>query len=245
MILHCGAREVTRDQLELVPCPSPSGRWRPVPHHQVLDHAVKALGDAGYGIQKMKLGLARDDQRFWGTLVLDSRIVPGVSLSCAVSSSIDQSTSLRWGYGHNVMVCDNGAWRVERTISKKHTTFAVDRYFEAICQCVADLPQFRAQEATRIEAMERREISDMEAESILLRCYEEQILSPRTLPTAIREWRDPSFVEYEARNAWSIFNAITHALNGRAKTNPQAHAAATIKLGGILTAMEPQHANAV
>ncbi len=95
--LHCGAREVTRAELALVPCPPPEGRWRPVPHDQVLDYAVKALDDAGYGIEKMKLGLTRDDQRFWGTLVLQSTIVSGVSLACAIASSIDQSVSLRFG----------------------------------------------------------------------------------------------------------------------------------------------------
>ena len=244
MMLHCGAREVSRDELNLVPCPPPEGRWRPVPHGQVLDFAVKALTDAGYGVQKMRLGLARDDQRFWGTIVLESTIVHGVSLACAVASSLDQSTSLRYGYGHNVWICDNGAWRMERTIAKKHTTYAVDRYFEAICRCVAELSDFRRIEAERIGGMQNRFMSDDAALALLMRAYQDEgILSPRTLPIALKEWRTPSFEEFEARTAWSLFNSITYALADRRVSNPQSHSALTIRLGALLC-NEPQLHNA-
>ncbi len=235
MILHCGAREVTREQLEVVPCPPPDGRWRPVPHHTVLDFAVKALDEAGYGVDKMKLGLTRDDQRFWGTLVLKSAIVSGVSLACAIASSLDKSCSLRFGYGHSVFICDNGAWRVEETIARKHTTNGVTRYQEALCLAVSKIESFKQQEAERIRALTCRDLKDAEAESLLLRCYEAEILSPRTIHTALKEWRAPSFEEFQPRTAWSLFNSVTYAIGNRAKSNPQAHAALTIKLGALLS----------
>ena len=50
LMLHCGAREVTREQLDLVPCPPAEGRWRPVPHGTVLTYATHALADAGYAV---------------------------------------------------------------------------------------------------------------------------------------------------------------------------------------------------
>ena len=53
LMLHCGAREVTREQLDLIPCPPAEGRWRPVPHGTVLTYATQALADAGYAIEKM------------------------------------------------------------------------------------------------------------------------------------------------------------------------------------------------
>src|SRR5438477_4557641 len=63
LTLHCGAREVTREQLELVPCPPAEGRWRPVAHATVLTYATQALTDAGYEIEKLQLGLSRCDSR--------------------------------------------------------------------------------------------------------------------------------------------------------------------------------------
>lgn len=235
MILHCGAREVTREELANVPCPKAEGRWVPVPHHTVLDYALKALSDASYGIKKMKLGLSRNDQRFWGTLVLESNVVAGVSLAVALASSLDKSTSLRWGYGHSVFVCDNGAWCVEQSIARRHTTNGVTRYQEAICKAVTELGDYRRTEEERIKQLVARSMNDTEAESLLLRCYEAKLLSPVTLPTAITQWRKPEYPDFEPRNAWSLYNAVTYALNDRAKTNPQAHAAATIRLNGLIT----------
>lgn len=244
LMLHCGAREVTRAELEQVPCPEASGRWNPVPHGTVLTYACEALQNAGYGVERMSLGLSRNDQRFWGTLVLKSTVASGVSLAVAVASSTDKSVSLRWGYGHRVWVCDNGAWSMERTIARKHTTHGVLRYQEAICKAVSELEQYRQQESDRIRRLTFRDVTDTEAESLLLRCYEANLLSPRTLPVAIREWRTPSHVEFEDRNAWSLYNAVTFALGPRAKSNPQAHVAATIRLNGLLTPAEAAYGQA-
>ena len=137
LVLHCGAREVTREQLDLVPCPPAEGRWRPVPHGTVLTYATQALADAGYVIEKLQLGLSRSDARFFGTLTLQSPVAPGVSLAVGLRSSLDKSISLQWCCGHKVFVCDNLSFRSEQVIARKHTTNGVLRYQEAICRAVA------------------------------------------------------------------------------------------------------------
>lgn len=244
MTLHRGAREVSREDLALVPCPNAEGRWKPVPHATVLDFALKGLTDAGYGVKKLKLGLSRDDQRFWGTIVLESEVVHGVSLAVAVASSTDKSLSLRWGYGHNVWICDNGAWVMERTIARKHTTNGVIRYQEAIVKAVTGLGQYRQVEEERIKRLAAWEIDDTKAESLLLRCYEAKLLSPVTLPVAIEQWRRPEFEDFKPRTGWSLYNAVTYALNDRQKSNPQAHAHATVRLGSILALPAPEGSDA-
>src|SRR5438132_1384335 len=77
LVLHRGARQVTPDELALVPCPAPEGRWRPVPHGTVLSYATQALQDAGYEIEKLDLGLSRDDHRFYGAVTLKTPLVAG------------------------------------------------------------------------------------------------------------------------------------------------------------------------
>jgi hypothetical protein len=243
LMLHCGAREVSREQLALVPCPPAEGRWRPVPHLTVLDYAEKALTDAGYGVEKVHLGLSRDDARFFGTLTLKSPLASGVSLAVGLRSSTDKSISLQWACGSRVFVCDNLAFRSEKVIARKHTTNGVLRYQEAICRAVAELPSYQEEESRRIAAMKNRLLPDENALAFLLRAYQDEgILSPRTLPIALKEWRTPSFEEFSDRTSWSLFNAVTFALGDRARTSPQMHAALTIKLGALL-ADEPQLQN--
>ena len=235
LMLHCGAREVSRDQLSLVPCPPAEGRWRPVPHVTVLDYAEKALMDAGYGVEKLQLGLSRDDARFFGTLTLKSPLASGVSLAVGLRSSTDKSISLQWACGSRVFVCDNLAFRSEKVIARKHTTNGVLRYQEAISRAVSDLPSYQEEESRRIQSMQHREMDDDSALAFLLRCYQDEgILSPRTLPIALQEWRKPSFEEFADPTAWALFNAVTFAIGDRARTNPQMHAALTIRLGAML-----------
>lgn len=237
LMLHCGAREVTREQLDLVPCPPAEGRWRPVPHGTVLTYATQALADAGYQIEKLQLGLSRSDARFFGVLTLSSPVASGVSLAVGLRSSLDKSISLQWCCGHRVFVCDNMAFRSEQVIARKHTKNGVLRYQEAICRAVAGLASYRTQEEDRIRSMQERTIDDHTAEAFLLRAYQDEgILSPRTLPHALQEWRVPSFAEFaREKNVWRLFNAVTYALADKVRSNPQRHAAATIRLGALLS----------
>lgn len=235
LVRHRGAREVTREELSLVNCPPCEGRWRPVPHTQVLAHAEQALTAAGYDIERQSLALSGDNARFFGTLTLRSPLSDGVNLAVGLRSSTDKSISLQWCCGSRVFVCDNLAFSAQTMIARKHTTFGIERYQEAICKVVGELTDYQEFEAYRIREMQRRELSDEQAESVLLRAFEVGIIGPHALPVAIDEWRKPSYPPFaEGKNAWRLYNALTFALGERAKTNPQAHARSTIQLGALV-----------
>jgi hypothetical protein len=235
LICHRGAREVTREQLSHIQCPEAQGRWKPVPHGDVLAHAESALTDAGYGIDKVSLALSRNDARFFGTLTLRTPLSDGVNLAVGLRSSFDKSISLQWCCGSRVFVCDNLAFSSQTMIARKHTTFGIERYHEAISRVVSELGDYREYEAFRIREMQQREVSDEQAESILLRAFECGIIGPAALPLAIQQWRNPSFAMFaQAKTAWRLYNALTFALGKRARSNPQAHARATIRLGAMV-----------
>ena len=97
------------------------------------------------------------------------------------------------------------------------------------------MEQYREIESARIKRLIARQLNAHEGESLLLRAYADlKILSPRTLPLALKEWREPSY-EYEGEkgSAWQLFNAVTFALQPRLKSNPQSHASSTIQLGTL------------
>jgi hypothetical protein len=98
---------------------------------------------------------------------------------------------------------------------------------------VKNLVQFKTHEQERIKRLQHAEIDDRFAESLMLRAYERQLVSHRALPGVIREWRSPSFEEFQDRTAWSLINAFTTILADRQKSNPQAHASLTMRLGGL------------
>jgi hypothetical protein len=207
-----------------------------VPHSDVLRFAADALGNAGYAIQKTDLGLSQDNMRFFGTLTLGTQLHDGAALAVGIRSSLDKSISMEWCCGSRVFCCDNLAFFSEVSISRRHTTHGIDRYQEAICRAVSGLDSFREMESRRIERMVSTSLTDERAESLLLRAFDQRILSNRTLPVAYREWRAPSFDEFShEKNLYRLWNAVTYALGPRAESNPQSFTAATICLGRLLS----------
>lgn len=234
LCLHRGAREVQREALALVPVPPPSRRWVPVGHAQVVDTVERSLADCGLRVERQRYGLSRDDARLFGTLDLAVEVAPDVTLAVGVRNSIDQSFPLGFCAGHRVFVCDNLAFSAELMVRRKHTRFGADRFRDDIAGCVAKLEEFRLAEHARIARMREAPIGDVEAESFMLRAYEHRLVSHRLLPGLIGAWRDPAHEAFEGRTLWSLFNCFTLVMADRARSNPQAHAVATMRLQGLL-----------
>lgn len=129
---------------------------------------------------------------------------------------------------------DNLSFSAELMVRRKHTRFGADRFRDDIAQCVAKLDEFRLAEQGRITRMQETPIGNVEAESFMLRAYEHRLVSHRTLPGLIEAWREPAHEAFEERTLWSLFNCFTLVMADRAKSNPQAHAAATMRLQGLL-----------
>src|SRR5205823_2560781 len=149
-------------------------------------------------------------------------------------NSTDKSLPLGFCAGNRVFVCDNLCFRSELLVNRKHTRFGQERFAEAICRAVQSLHQFKVAEAARIRRFQLLGLTDTQAESLMLRGYEQGIVSHRLLPRVIKEWRTPSCGDFEPRTVWSLLNAFTTSLGERQRTNPQQFAALTIRLQDLL-----------
>jgi len=233
LILHCGARNVERAELESVPTPEPTETWFPQPHSQVLTTVEGLLQAAGFSIGREELGLSQDNARFFGTLDLTSPIVEGVSLSIGVRNSHDKTFPIGLVGGSRVFACDNLAFFGEIYVAKKHTRFGKERFDEGISRAIQSLSAHSQVEKARITSYRDTQLSENEAAACLLHAFEQKVLSARTLPTAVNEWRLPSHDEFKPRTAWSLFNALTSAL-GERRRNPAQFASLTIRAYGLM-----------
>ncbi|MBV9509480.1 MAG: DUF932 domain-containing protein [Caulobacteraceae bacterium] len=238
LMLHCGAKEVSRSELATVEAPPPTRTWYPIKHSDVLDAVLETVDQTGFAVEKMRLALSRQGAQFFGTLDLRCPIAEGVTLAVGIRNSINQTLPLGFVAGTRVFVCDNLAFRSELLVSRKHTVNGRVRFREAIAQAVQGLETFRAVESRRVELMRAAALNDVEAESLILRAYERRIVSHRLLPDVIRGWREPGHDDFQARTTWSLYNAFTGALADRARSNPQQHAALTMRLAALLTPSE-------
>ncbi|HYV34811.1 MAG TPA: DUF932 domain-containing protein [Gemmataceae bacterium] len=246
LVVHRGARVVTREELDNVPAPPPTDTWFPLTHSHVLDRTLSTLDQAGFHPKRTQLALSRGDAKFFATIDLESPIAEGVALAVGVRNSIDKSLPIAFAAGERIFVCDNLAFRGEVAVARKHTRFGADRFAEAMAKAVSGLAQFQEAEGRRITYFRKTEIQDTMAESLILRAYERQILSHLQLPRVLSQWRKPPFEAFEDRTLWSLENAFTSALADVGKTNPQRFCGLTIALQGLLAeaagASEPQFA---
>jgi hypothetical protein len=234
LITHCGARVVTREELDRVEPPPATATWFPVKHSLVVDTVSQSLQAAGFSVERMKFALSRGDARLFATMDLASPVASGVNLAVGIRNSTDKSLPLGFAAGNHVLVCDNMAFRSELLVTRKHTRFGATRFREAISQAAQSLVQFREVEARRVRTFQLHELQDIKAESMILRAYERDVVSHRLLPRVIREWRTPSFEEFAPRTLWSLLNAFTTVLGERERSNPQQFAATTMRLQQLL-----------
>lgn len=221
LILHCGAGEISRDQLNKIDAPQGTNTWFPVKHGELLDAVETNLQSADYKIAKARLGVGHEGLTFFGVLDIESEIVEGVSLSVGVRNSNNKRFPMGMVCGHRVFCCDNLAFSGEVTISKRHTKFGEDRYREGISHAVHQLSTFKMQEAVRIQTLKAKTLKEEQAESIILRSYESGLVGARMLPKLITEWRNPSQDVYQERTGWSLLNCYTEVVKPRFERCPQ------------------------
>ncbi len=234
LLAHRGARLVERAELDSVPAPPPTKSWFPVAHGHVLTAVTGRLADAGFVVRKAQHALSRGDARYFGTLDLESPLVSGVSLAVGVRNSTDKSFPLGFCAGSRVFVCDNLAFRSELLVNRKHTRFGQARFADAIAHAVQSLSAFREAEAARIRKLQHAELSEDQADALLLRAYERKLVSHHYLPRVIEAWRTPAFEEFAPRTRWSLLNALTGVLGERQRGNPQLFASLTMRLQSLV-----------
>jgi hypothetical protein len=234
LVVHAGARHVDRAELDAVAAPPATKTWFPLSHGAVLRRVEDGLNQAGFNIRTVRMALSRGNARFFGTLDLESAVATGVTLAVGVRNSIDKSLPIAFCAGSRVFVCDNLAFRSEITVARKHTRFGEVRFGEALSRAVQSLHQFRETEEARVRQFQHTPLTDERAESIMLRAYDQDIVSHRMLPRVLAEWRTPTFEDFGERTLWSLFNAFTTVLGDVSRSNPQRFSALTIALQHLI-----------
>jgi hypothetical protein len=213
----------------------------------VVDVVKGSLLEAGYLIKRERYGVTGDGHRFFGTLDLGSPIAEGVTLAVGVRNSTDQSFPLGFCAGTRVFCCDNLAFRSELLVRKKHTINGERNFCRAIGGAVTTLDSFKAAESERIQRFLTAELTDEQADSLILRSLERGLIGHRDLSKVLREWRSPAFPEFQPRTLFSLLNAFTSGLKERAMKQPAEYARQTMRLHGLLdqARSEPKQVHAL
>jgi hypothetical protein len=240
LIAHCGARFIGREELDKVQAPEPTATWFPLRHSTVLDRVLSTMAEAGFRATTMKHALTRNNARYFGVIDTESSVGTGVTLAVGVRNSIDKSFPIGMTAGHRVFVCDNMAFRSDILVVRKHTRNGEAAFARGIAVAVQKLEQFKTEEAARVRRLQGLALTREQKDSLILRAFEEQIVSARQLPAVIRQARSPEHDWGDVDSAWSLFNCLTYVLSDVLKSNPARFTAQTMRLQHLIDARFPE-----
>ncbi len=198
---------VDRDALALVPTPSPTATWRPVPHIAVVDAVENAIANRGLAIKSERFGLARDSQKMFGVITLANRSNPEWTRCVGIRNSHDQSFAAGVCCGVSVLVCSNLCFGGEFVIKRRHTpgidlASMVEETMEAMADSYISFEE-------KLLALHDAPVTDDQARVFIVKAAEYGAIPSCDILAVFDEYLEPRHVEFRERSRWSLLNAFT------------------------------------
>lgn len=222
LMLHCGAHEVEPDALAMTETPPATDTWHPIPHSLLVDEVEGALSAGGLRIRQAHHALWRNGLRYFGLYEIASESSE-FSTVVGLRNSHDKSFPAGLVLGSGVFVCDNLAFSGEIKLARKHTRFIMRDLSQLVHRAVGQLGDLKLIQETRIEAYKEAELSNAQADHLIVEMLRARIITKSNVDKVIAEWDSPRHPEHvdAGQTAWRLFNAATEALKGNLAELPR------------------------
>jgi len=224
LTLHCGANEVSMDNVRRVQTPAATDTHYPVPHEYFIDAVRTQFEEAGMEVVHEAHALRRNGNEYFGLL----QVKPGNGpLWAAVTEQDDYAlvTGLRNSHiktfsaglamGANVFCCDNLSLSGTVNLRRKHSVNILRDLPAVINRAIGQLACMGEHQEQRMDAYKATTLSDMTVRDFVVRAMENQVIGCTLIPKVLAEWHRPSHEDFAGRDAWSLFNAFTEVLKQR------------------------------
>lgn len=221
-ILHCGSREVPRQELALVPVPEARGIYRPVPHEYLATSIKDGLEAGGFEITAERHALNKDGAQYFGFYqVVGAGAIVSRDYSIVVGfrSSYDFSLAIRIALGSQVFVCDNLAFSGDVEVFRKHTTNVFRDVPTRIGAAVEKLPGLIINQGEQFSRWQATPIEDQRtSDHIIGELYRRNVVTRSLLPRIYDEFEEPAY-DHGPKTLWRMFNTVTEVLKKPSDTN--------------------------
>jgi len=208
LMLHAGGKLIERELLGKIPTPNPEGIWHPIPHATLLDLVEKTIIDNGLEINFMQTGVAKDGARFFALMRIREDN-PDYAMTVGLRNSHDKVFPAGLVVGTNVFICDNLAFSGEIAIARKHTVHIMDDLPGLVVGAVGKIAIAKHAQDERIAAYREFYLDDYDAHDMIIKAVDYKVIPNQAIPAVLKEWREPTYKDFQDRTAWSLFNAFT------------------------------------
>jgi len=218
LMLHAGAEPVPYEALREVVTPEATKSHIPIPHHRVIDLVKHTLGFYGHDVTEENYGVTEDGMRFFGLLSLKSKY-GDYEDTVGLRNSNDKKFPVGISFGSRVFVCDNLAFIGESTVMRRHTVNAVRDLPGMVMQIIEPLADQREAQHRCIQNYQQTSLTDQTADHAIMEMYRNDVINVQRIADVVNQWENPDY-DWGERTAYRLFNAATHALDGRIAENP-------------------------
>src|SRR5437660_9491367 len=209
LVAHCGTSKVSRDELKLIPAPEGTRTFKPIPHYEIVEALVEALGFRYIGVVRDEYAVSPDGMKMFGVLDLETAF-DGCRFAIGIRNANDRSMRLGLTVGIRVFVCDNLSFQGEFTpvLAKHSKNFSiVDSLAIGVDRIQRNFDPLRQQ----VETWRSHQITDEQAKLVIYRAFIESELSDhRTLARDVRRnYFEPAHAAIATRQLASPAHAFT------------------------------------
>jgi hypothetical protein len=197
-----------------MPCPKATDTHYPIPHHELYSMVREVMPEFGLDVVEAQHGTDKFGSRYFGLMKLHSSVTDW-SPVLGLRNSHDKSLSAGLVLGIDVTVCDNLSFYGDMMrFDRKHTRHIERDLTGKIMETLLKTTEEKKRMEKRVEIYQGTKMPDRKAHHFIIRALDVGAVLAGKVPTVLEEWRKPRYEAFEARTAWSLFNAFTESMKG-------------------------------
>jgi hypothetical protein len=212
LMLHCGATEVARNDLQLVELPEYTRTYCPIGHDTFVDLVEDKLQEVGFRFGTQAHSLTKQGNRYFGLVeLLCGQENDQHAMVVGIRNSIDKSFPAALAFGSQVFVCDNLAFSGEIKVSRKHTTNIMRDLPALVGAAVMNTEMMRNNQNLRFEQYQDTYIRGRTADHLIIEMLRHGAINTSRVQKVVEQWDEPDH-DFGGRTIWRLFNAVTESL---------------------------------
>jgi hypothetical protein len=212
LMLHCGATEVARTDLNLVELPETTRTYCPIGHDTFVDLVEDKLSDVGFRFGTQAHSLTKAGNRYFGLVeLLCGQENEQHAMVVGIRNSIDKSFPAAIAFGAQVFVCDNLCFSGEVKVSRKHTTNIMRDLPDLVGAAVMNTEMMRDNQNLRFDCYQDRKIDSRTADHLIIEMLRHGAINTSRVQKIVEQWDNPNH-DFGGRSIWRLFNAVTESL---------------------------------
>ena len=198
---------VGRDEIAMVPTPTATASWKPVPHVEVIDAVTDVVRAHNWQILDEQYGLARDGQRMFGFMRINKTNSAEWSRCIGVRNSHDRTLAVGLAAGLSVICCSNLCLGGSMVLKRRHTSrIELNGLVVEAIDALED--EFLTLENVA-EDLKIQYVKDDVARIAIVKAAEAGTVNSCDIVPIFREFKEPRHEEFAEPIRWALLNAFT------------------------------------